>query len=81
MAGQMPAMIEALELIHTRPQQAIRAMQSMVIEAENTLSQTSLDLSRAIKKKPGRKPREGAPVVRAATSTRKPKGRGAANTG
>lgn len=60
MGPQMPAMIDALRLIQTRPQQGIRALQTMTIEAQHTLSQQSLDLNRAIRKRPGRKPREGA---------------------
>lgn len=73
-------MIGALEMLKTRPQQAMRAVDRMLEGAMMGAAQARLDLDKAMQKKPGRKPRKGAPAARAAGPGKK-QGRGAANTG
>lgn len=70
--------IDALRTLKDRPQAAMQAVDRMLDTAMMGAAQARLDLDTAMRKKPGRKPREGAPVARVAAA-KKP-GRGAAKT-
>lgn len=76
----LQAAIDALRALKQRPQEAMRAVDRMLDTAMMGAAQARLDLDKAMNAKPGRKPRKGAQVARAASAKRKP-GRGAAKTG
>lgn len=76
----LEATVEALEMLHKRPTQAMRAVDRMLEGAMMDAAQARLDLDKAMQKKAGRKPRKGAPAARAAGPAKK-QGRGAAKTG
>lgn len=71
--------VEAMRMLKERPQLAMAAVDRMLGNAVQGVTQARLDLDSAMNKKPGRKPRAGAQASRGASA--KPKGRGAANTG
>ena len=60
MAPQLPAMIEALRLVKSRPEKAVAALQEMAAKAHADLAQQTLDLNRVMRERPGRKPRREA---------------------
>ena len=60
--------IEAMRMFNERPQHAMQAVDRMLDTAMQGVTQARLDLDKAMRKKPGRKPR-------------KKQGQGAANTG
>lgn len=61
MASQMPAMIEALRLIQSRPEMARDALQELTTRVHEDMAQRNLDFNKALRKKPGRNPsREAA---------------------
>jgi hypothetical protein len=79
-APAMRELIEALRALEKRPQHALAAMKRMAYGQIEGITQATLDLDRAMNAKPGRKPREGATVARAASPKRR-QGQGAAKTG
>lgn len=76
----LEAAIEALRVLKQRPKEAMQAVDRMLDSAMLGAAQARLDLDRAMNAKPGRKPRKGANVARAA-SPKRTQGRGAAKTG
>ena len=71
--------VQAMRMLKERPQHAMQAVDRMLDNAIQGVTQARLDLDRAMNKKPGRKPGKGAFVARPVSP--KKKGRGAANTG
>ena len=77
----LEASIGALEMLQTRPRQAMQAVDRMLEGAMMGAAQARLDLDKAMGKRPGRKPRKGDSRPAAGRAKAKKQGRGAAKTG